>query len=732
MRKTKPGIILSITILLLSSRVVSAAAQYQEIDTRRGKVIIGLEREKAYQKFGPPVSISDDLWYYAGPPEFYVNFSESPAILLYPNYCQAAAGIPVEFKAYLSLPDLEIQDITREVELISDKPEYLKFQGPGVIIPKKAGEYQALVRYRKSLSSPLYLKVKQSGGSEQKEKKKLLNIDILPYRPLVAIEGLVDFVALGTFFDYDLNEYSVKEITKEADWFIRRRPGTFLNNEKSRRLYFLKTGQAEVLCRYKEVESFPQRAQIQERVDYGIKRLKHILTLPEMMVVLLNSNISVKAFATYNDNSVEEITNGVKWRIKNTDVLESNKEGYFFAKSEGVTEVTASKDGLDALPIKIVVVNKTGHFSGLVVDAYQEKVSKQNALARIKDDLENLEKDLSIRKKELTAIKITPQSLDMALGERGRFSAAGIYSDGSQMDLTILGSWESSDKNVATVSGGTVSTVSAGQTSMYVKFRGVRSEYAKVTVGRPMLISLLLTPQNLKIPRDGKARLKVQGKYYDNSERDLTSLVSWGREGRAKVVKIENGILRPLRFGKTNVYAEYLQTKSNTAGVNVVLTLGWLLRLLAKIIFILLLCALIIFSILYWLVQNRKKQMLSLRDRPREFILSLYENASRLTAIFGQGYDAHIPPLLYAELVKKKFLVEDNDFMNFSIKFEEAKYSKHDLENSHLVLAANDYGHFFEKLFRNQNKILSWHRYCLALIYCRPIFIIAPPLLRVR
>ena len=728
MKKIKPIIVLLAAIIFLCLAQVKAIAQYQEVNTSKGKVIVGLNREKAYQLFGAPTSKGDGLWYYAFPTEFFVNFSETFSILLYPNFYQTSVGVPFEFKAFLSLPDSTITDITKEVQLVFDLPECAGFAGPGVIIPKKAGEYSALAIYKEVISNPLYLQIKESteGGQKEQEKEKLLSIDLLPYRPLVPIEGAADFVALGTFINYDLKEYSVKDISQEVTWFMRQRPNLTWNNQENNRLYFLEKGQAEVLSKYKEKESFPQRVEIKDRVDYWIKRLKHILVLPEGMVVLLNSYMNLKAFGTYYDNSVIELTQEVKWKIADPDILEWNKNGIFFAKSVGVTEVTATKDGVEGLPIKVVVVNQRANFLNavLIVNSDKENTPNPNTLEEIKDNVEKLKKDFSVKKKELKEIKITPKSLEIGLGEEGEFSATGIYNDGSSSDLTILGNWGTLNKSIATVSSGNVACISVGETSAYVEFKGVRSEYVRVAVGGPRLVSLLLTPQSLRIPRDGKALLKVQGNYYDHSQRDLTSQVTWGIEGPV-VVEIENGVLRPLKFGQSKIYAEYSRLKSNTASIDVIFTLGWLFWLLVKIIFILLLVVLCVAFILYLLAQSKRRQLRSLKDKPREFILKLHENATRLITIFGLRYDVYTFPLFYAECVKQKFLVGNNVFLNFSIKFEEAKYSQHVLQDSDVAAAVNDYNNFFEGLCKNKSRLLSFYRYYLALLHCRPIFILS-------
>lgn len=727
MKTIKFIIVLLAVIIFFPPGSVSAAVQPKEINTSRGKVITGLNREKAYQMFGAPASKGEDLWYYAAPTEFFVNFNEESSILLYPDFYQATVGVPLEFKAFLCLSDSEIRDITKEVQLAFDRPGGARVVGPGVIIPKKAGEYSVLAIYKEILSNPLYMQIKDSKKSErkEKEKEKLLSIDLLPYRPVVSVEGAVDFVALGTFLDYDLNEYSVKDISQQVTWSMRQRPNLSWNEKENRRLYFPEKGLAEVSSKYKETESFLQRVEIKDKVDPGVKRLKHILVLPEDMVVVLKGGMKLRVFGTYDDNSVAELIQDVKWKIADPDILEPDKNGIFFAKSEGVTEVTAIKDGVEGLPIKVVVINNSAHFINVgpsVNPKQEEDASNPNTLGQIKDNIDKLKKDFSVKKKELKEIKITPKSLEIGLGEEGKFSATGTYNDGSSSDLTILGDWSTLNRDIATVSGGNVVCVSVGQTSAYVEFKGVRSEYASIIVGGPRLVSLSLTPQSLRIPRDGKAILKVEGNYYDHSQRDLTKQVSWGVKG-AVVVRIENGVVWPLKFGQSKIYAQYSHLNSNTASIDVILTLGWLLWLIAKIILALLLGILFIAFILYLLAENKRRRLRLLKDKPREFILGLYENATRLLTIFGLRYDLYTFPLIYAELVQQRFLVEDNVFLNLSIKFEEAKYSQHVLQDSDVAAALNDYNNFFEKLCKKQTRVLSGYRYCLALLHCQPIFI---------
>lgn len=728
MKKIKLIIISLVLVIFLGPVLALAGAQYQEVNTSQGKVIIGLNRQEAYQKFGVPSSKGSDLWYYATPPGFFVNFSATSSILLYPDFYEATAGVPVEFKAFLSLPDAGVRDITKEVELVFDQPEYVKLAAVGVIIPKKAGDYSALAIYQEALSNPIHLKVKEAKENGQKEKEKLLSIDILPYRPSVTVEGVVDFVALGTFFDYDLNKYSVRDITQETAWSMRQRPNLAWDKQEGNRLYFLAQGQAEVLTKYQATESFLQCVEIKDKFNSGVKRLKHILVLPEVLMVLLDSNFNLRVFGTYYDNSVEELTHEVDWEISNPDVLDVHKDGFFLARSEGVTEITATKDGVEGLPVKVVVLNKSSHFlnAGSILDSSQKNSSERNALGEIQGDVDKLKKDFLVNKKELSTIRITPKLLEVGMGEEGELSATGVYSDDSLTDLTILGDWKTLDQGIATVYGGKVTCVAVGETSAYVEFKGLRSEYARITVSSARLVSLLLSPENLKIPRDGQAELKVLGNYYDHSQRDLTAQVSWRFEG-SPTISINNGVARALKFGPSKVYAVHSHLKSNLASISVILTWGWLLWLLAKIALVLLLIILALVTVLYLLTENRKRRLRLLKEKPREFILGLHENATRLITIFGLRYDDYTFPLVYAELAKQKFMLKDNVFLNFSVRFEEAKYSHHVFQVSDVEAVVNDYNIFFERLCQNQGRWLTFYRHCLALLHCRPIFILPTP-----
>lgn len=719
-----------ILAVLLCLRVTPAWAQtsYQEVATSKGKVILGLSREKALQSFGPPAARGEGLWYYKSPDEFFVSFSDQPTVLLFPDSVRGYVGIPLEFKVFLSFPDADIREITNEVELAFDQPSGAKISSPGVIMPKKTGRYSALAIYHDVLSNPLTLDINETEALDVKNKEKLIGIDLLPHRPTATPEGLIDFLALGTYFDSDLNRYTVRDIGQKAVWLMRLRPNLTWEQQEGSRVYFMEEPgkEAEVCVEHEGIKSYLQRVQIKMEPDPGGTKLKHLLVLPEVMTVILGNSFALRAFGTYYNNNIEELTQDVKWRVSNSEILEAHRNGYFFAKATGVTEIIATKDGVDSIAVKVVVTNKGG--SALAASAVfgsgsGEDGNRPGAWYEIETDVDKLKKDLLVDKKKITSILVNPQLLEIGKGEEGKFTATGIYDDGSSTDLTVLGEWDTRNSAIATVASGNVSGISVGQTSAFVRFKGVRSDYAKIVVGGPRLVSLLLTPAALRLSRDGKAKLKVMGSYYDKSQREITESVNWKILGDKPCITIDKGSVAAVRFGQSDVIAEHSLLKSNPATISVVVTLGWLLWLLAKILLAILLIILIIMGGLYLAAESRRKYLRSLKDDPRRMIIELYENATQLVTIFGFPHNVYALPLHYAKQAQAKFALENNVFLNFSEKYEEAKYSKHILGVRDLVNVLNDYNNFFERLCKDERRGLALTRQCLALLYRRPIFI---------
>ena len=130
------------------------------------------------------------------------------------------------------------------------------------------------------------------------------------------------------------------------------------------------------------------------------------------------------------------------------------------------------------------------------------------------------------------------------------------------------------------------------------------------------------------------------------------------------------------------------------------------------------------FIILYLLTERIKKKLRAyIEENPRESIIYLYENAKKILAIFGLSHKGFIPPLAYCRLVEQRYSIENNLFLRFTVKFEEAKYSRHILKSGDALSVLSDYNDFLKILLGHYNKSALFFRYLLTLLYRRPLFI---------
>lgn len=712
------------SLLILSSGIYCnyASPEYQEINTSLGKIVIGLNREEALERFGSPTSATEDVWYYSDPKTFFIYFSSTSVLSthLYPKFCEAAPDVPLELKAFGYFPDLKVKDITSLVQFLFSEPQSFVLEKPGVVIPTKPGEYQIMVKYKGIFSNPSYITIR-GPQEERADKEKLLSIDVLPFKPKVPPESKLSFVALGTFLDPAKNRYFIRDISQEVMWFIQQDTVTHI---RSQEIYFGSVGKFKVFCKYQDIESFPQEVEVQSNLRPFKEILKHITLLPEFIFINLNNNINLKAFATYHNNRVEDITPKVKWRVSDREVVTPQETGQFLSKSEGVTGVIAELDNLESLPTKIVVVSKKDLPSTLkpYTKPKESKINLPELMRGIKNSIERLSDSLA-KERRLKSIRIVPDYLRISLGEKRQVAAYGMYSDDSQSDLTVLGEWVISNERVATASKGVVEAKSLGEAKIYVKFREITSLPASVTVEGPRLVSIIVSPQNSQISMRDSLNLKAEGYYTDSARKDITSLVTW-TVANPRIIKVEKGRIRPKRIGSTQVRAEYSGITSLPVDIRVVITRGWLIRIIMRRIAFLILSVIIIFAVLYLLTENKKNKLkVFLSKNPKEFIIRLYENTNKILIIFGFSYKWFIPWLSYAKLIEDKYSVEGNLFLRFTAKFEEAKYSHHILQYHDAVSALNDYRNFLKILFSRYRKFSLFFKYCLTLLHRKPLFV---------
>ena len=101
----KTRLVFRFLIILFSANIFLGAnrlTQAEEINTSLGKVIVGITKAQAQDKFGSPDLATEVFWYYLNPAPFFVYFTQDApvAVYLYPQFLKAAIGDTIELKVF--------------------------------------------------------------------------------------------------------------------------------------------------------------------------------------------------------------------------------------------------------------------------------------------------------------------------------------------------------------------------------------------------------------------------------------------------------------------------------------------------------------------------------------------------------------------------------------------------------------------------------------------------------
>jgi Big-like domain-containing protein len=132
-----------------------------------------------------------------------------------------------------------------------------------------------------------------------------------------------------------------------------------------------------------------------------------------------------------------------------------------------------------------------------------------------------------VQQRTLTSIQITLAQATVADGLTDQLTATGKYSDGTSQNLTASVTWTSSATNVATVSAGVVMTLAQGTAEITGSLSGVTSSPVTVTVGAPIVKTLVVSSTSQSIAQGTTVQFTAIGTLTDNSTQNVTGSVTW-------------------------------------------------------------------------------------------------------------------------------------------------------------------------------------------------------------
>ena len=185
---------------------------------------------------------------------------------------------------------------------------------------------------------------------------------------------------------------------------------------------------------------------------------------------------------------------------------------------------------------------------------------------------------LTVTTATIMAIEVDPPDLSIPRGSIQQFTAAGILSDDTVIDLTPEVTWSSSATGVATVSNemgfeGIATTIAPGTATITAAYQGLTGS-ATLTVTPATLVSIAISPVTSSIALGTFQQYNAIGTYSDNSTLDISDSVTWSSTSLSIAVISNagggtNGLATSTGVGSTTIKATSGSIVSNSATLTV-------------------------------------------------------------------------------------------------------------------------------------------------------------------
>jgi len=226
------------------------------------------------------------------------------------------------------------------------------------------------------------------------------------------------------------------------------------------------------------------------------------------------SNQQFTATGIYSSGPTQNITDTVTWSAAPTSIATISASGLAFCQATGSATITASSGGV----------------SGSTTLACQRVVSTLSTFA---------------------AGGVT----QIAVGGTVQITARAAYTDGSVANVNNTAAWLSTNPDVAVVSNGLVTGISAGTTNVSAALGGQSSGVLTITVTGPTLQILSVSPNaSQSLGAGGTVQLTLTGGYSDSSMQNLTSAATW-TSSNTSVATVSGGLVSAVGAGYAYIYA---------------------------------------------------------------------------------------------------------------------------------------------------------------------------------
>ena len=157
----------------------------------------------------------------------------------------------------------------------------------------------------------------------------------------------------------------------------------------------------------------------------------------------------------------------------------------------------------------------------------------------------------------LTAISVTPGTVNVVIGKTEQYTATAKYVDGTTADVTGSAAWKSADAAVATVNASGLSTaIAAGSTNVTATVNGISGSAAlTVPAAAKALTSITVMPATTTIAIGATAQFSASATYSDGSTADVTATATWASATPTVATVNSGGLATAVAAGSASITA---------------------------------------------------------------------------------------------------------------------------------------------------------------------------------
>jgi hypothetical protein len=517
-----------------------------------------------------------------------------------------AAGTTLQFGATGTFSDGSTQDLTAQVTWSTVDPSVATVSNAAGFHGLANGVAQGITTISASLGGM------SASSTLAVSAATLDSIAVTPVDPSIAAGTALQFTATGTFSDS-----STQDVTTLVTWFSSDLSVATVGNPPG------VEGLASALNAGSTTVSAVFAGKTgSTTLTVSAATLVSIAVTPADVTIPKGTTLPMVATGTFSDASTQDLTAQVTWFTSDAAVAAvsnaAGSKGLATGIDNGTTTILATFSGqtgsttlsvtdatlemIEVSPALPAIADGTqigftamGIFSDATKQNFTALVawsSSDNAVATVSNlGLASAidpgtaaisatfggvtgSTDLTVTAATLDLIEVTPTAPSIADGTNVQLAATGIFSDGTNQDLTAQATWSSSNAPIATVSNaagsqGLATGVSPGSSTVSAAFGG-KTGSTDVAVTNATLDAIEVTP-TAPIVADGvSVQLAATGIFSDGTNQDLTTQVVWSSSDALIATVSNNPGTRGLARGESPGSATVSAALAGVTGSTVV------------------------------------------------------------------------------------------------------------------------------------------------------------------